>query len=579
MTGIASAERAASTRLGPRAWPGAVATAVVVVAAGAVGVVAAGLAPERLPEPDRQLAFSPAAVCFVVVLVLACLSAVSDRPREAVGLSVVALAWLLPSLAALQVLDPRLRAELLAAAPLATSGIALVLIAWRPSQTAGGFLLAATGLSVAAAAVQLMGYDPFFDPACSQTCEAARGLLAPIGLGTRQAVTASAMLTVVASALVVIGAAGRGSSRTPPGLRLAAVVAVAFGSAAAVVPWWAWEDTDRAPRAQLLRGLATVAVVLPVLVAAWRVRRVRRTVRHVVAQLASPTPMAAARGSVTAVHFAVPGEGRWVDPVGRPVAAADPDLCAYLPDGDGPAVRFVLGRNADPDQVVASITAGGRLALANSRMHAAGLVHLADLRASRQRIVQATDREKRRIERDLHDGAQQRLVAVIMALSSAGRRSGAAAGAILEGEAQVRAALEALRELSHDSLTAVLGAEGLEAALDELAAGVHASVDVDLSVQPGLADRLPAEVQMAVYCTVAAGLDNVARHAKTDRASVTVRSESGVLTVSVSDHGRGGAVVGNGLTDVADRIGALGGRLDLTSSPGEGTTVTARCGS
>jgi Signal transduction histidine kinase len=149
---------------------------------------------------------------------------------------------------------------------------------------------------------------------------------------------------------------------------------------------------------------------------------------------------------------------------------------------------------------------------------------------------------------------------------------------LIEGEAHVREALAALRELSHDSLIAVLGAEGLEAGIEELVAACPLRVDVHLALT---ARPLPQPVQMAAYLTVAAGLDNVVAHTRTDRAWVFVVQEAETLIIRVVDAGLGGAVVGRGLTAVADRVGALGGTFDLASDPQDGTTVTTRlrCGS
>jgi signal transduction histidine kinase len=242
-------------------------------------------------------------------------------------------------------------------------------------------------------------------------------------------------------------------------------------------------------------------------------------------------------------------------------------------------VRLVLSGWAEPGQVLSSLAPAGLLALENARLNAVGLVRLADVQASQRRIVEATDLERRRIERDLHDGAQQRLVAVAMHLSSARQRSlSGASDALIEGEAQIREALVALRRLAHDSLTAVLGTEGLEAGVEDLVAACPLRVEVQLALNAG---PLPQPVQMAAYLTVAAGLDNVAAHARTDRAWVSVVQEAETLTVRVVDAGPGGAVVGRGLTAIADRVGALGGTFDLASDPQDGTTVTVRlrCGS
>jgi signal transduction histidine kinase len=137
-----------------------------------------------------------------------------------------------------------------------------------------------------------------------------------------------------------------------------------------------------------------------------------------------------------------------------------------------PALRLVLGPRADPALTLAAISPAGRLALQNARLRAAGEFQVAAVRASRRRIVEAADAERRRIERDLHDGAQQRLVAVTMAMSSARSRADAAtARALTTAEAHVRQALTALRTLSSESYSEVLAMEGLEAALEDSPSG------------------------------------------------------------------------------------------------------------
>jgi signal transduction histidine kinase len=307
-------------------------------------------------------------------------------------------------------------------------------------------------------------------------------------------------------------------------------------------------------------------------VALFRTSRVRRSVREIVEQLAgSASPVGS--GSVTTIQFAVPHDGRWVNAAGQRVTTSHPERCAVLSDAHGEAVRLVLGRWADAGHVLSSITPAGRLALENARLQAASLARLTDVQASQRRIVEATDLERRRIERDLHDGAQQRLVAVTMQLSSARRRSSTTQQALAEGGARVREALDALRDLSHDSLTEVLYAEGLSAAVEELVVRLPLQVDVDIVPS----DRpLSSAVQMAAYVTVAAALDNVVTHARTDHAHVALEEERDALIVRVADRGQGGAVIGRGLTDVADRVGALGGSLEVTSRPGDGTDVVAR---
>jgi signal transduction histidine kinase len=562
---------------GRPAWPGVLAVVVTVMAATA-SVVSTGLAPDApVGESGLPLALSWAAVPCLVVLVAACWILVADHPRSAVGFSLVAGAWLLPGLAAWPLPSAQVRAALLAAPPLAVAGIALVTAGWRPSPTdRPTSQRVAVALATAAAVTHLVGYDPFFDPACARTCEASPAVLADL-LGQRQVIGVSVGLTLLASTAAVV--ASLRSRSAPKSLRAAGVLAAALFALAAFLSWWGWGGLGTPAIEDLLQTLGSVAIVAAAFAMALHTRSVRRHVRDVVEHLADSTSVRGLGASVTAVHFAVADDGRWVDLAGHEVGAAEPRRCAILSDAHGPAVRLVLSGWAEPDQVLSSIAPAGRLALENARLSAAGLVRIADVQASQRRIVEATDLERRRIERDLHDGAQQRLVAVAMHLSSARQRSGAGtSNALIEGEAHVREALAALRELSHDSLIAVLGAEGLEAGIEELVAACPLRVDVHLALT---ARPLPQPVQMAAYLTVAAGLDNVVAHTRTDRAWVFVVQEAETLIIRVVDAGLGGAVVGRGLTAVADRVGALGGTFDLASDPQDGTTVTTRlrCGS
>jgi len=558
-------------------WPGALASVVTVMAV-TVSVVSTGLAPNApVGESGPPLALSWAAVPCLVVLVAACWLLVADHPRSALGLSLVAGAWLLPGLAAWPLPTAQVRAALLAAAPLAVAGIALVTAGWRPLPTdRPTSQRVAVALATAAAVTHLLGYDPFFDPACTRTCEASPAVLADL-LGQRQVIGVSGGLTLLASTAAMVTSLR--SRSAPMSLRAAGVLAATLFAMAAFLSWWGWGDLGSPAIEDLLQTLGSVAIVAVAFALALHTRSVRRHVRNVVEHLGDSTTVGGLGASVTAVHFAAADDGRWVDLAGHEVGAEEPRRCAILSDAHGPAVRLVLSGWAEPAQVLSSLAPAGLLSLENARLNAAGLVRLADVQASQRRIVEATDLERRRIERDLHDGAQQRLVAVAMHLSSARQRSVAGpSDALIEGEAQIREALAALRDLSHDSLTAVLGAEGLEAGVEELVAACPLRVDVHLALNAG---PLPQPVQMAAYLTVAAGLDNVAAHAGTDRAWVSAVQEAETLTVRVVDAGSGGAVIGPGLTAVADRVGALGGAFDLASDPQDGTTVTVRlrCGS
>jgi signal transduction histidine kinase len=204
------------------------------------------------------------------------------------------------------------------------------------------------------------------------------------------------------------------------------------------------------------------------------------------------------------------------------------------------------------------------------------------LAASRVRIVEAADTERRRLERNLHDGAQQRLVSLAVQLrlvKSNLRRDPQAAEALLgEAYGELGQAIDELRELARGIHPAVLTERGLAAAL-ELLAG-RAPVPVELTCVPDAA--LPGSIEAAIYYLVAEAITNVAKYARAGRAEVAVERRNGLATVVVSDDGVGGAELGrgSGLVGLTDRVEALGGRLHVDSPPGHGTRLTAEipCG-
>jgi PAS domain S-box-containing protein len=200
-----------------------------------------------------------------------------------------------------------------------------------------------------------------------------------------------------------------------------------------------------------------------------------------------------------------------------------------------------------------------------------------ELRASRARIVAAADAARRKIERDLHDGAQQRLVALALDVKIAKGRLGAdpeAAGPFLDRlAAELGEASAELRELARGIHPAVLTERGLAPAIDALAG--RAPVPVEVVGAP--AERLSPTVEVTAYFTVSEALTNVAKYARASRATVRLAREDGALVVEVRDDGVGGAKAGagSGLSGLADRVGALDGTLSVESPPGEGTLVRA----
>jgi PAS domain S-box-containing protein len=202
-------------------------------------------------------------------------------------------------------------------------------------------------------------------------------------------------------------------------------------------------------------------------------------------------------------------------------------------------------------------------------------VRLAEVRASRARIVEAADEERRRVVRDLHDGAQQRLVHTIFTLKLAH-------GALQNEEEDLpdlltaaldhaEQATDELRELSHGLLPGALTHGGLRAAVRMLASRTPVPVEIDVSV-----GRLPTAIEATAYFVVAEALTNVAKHAQARHAEVTARMEDGTVQVQIRDDGVGGARPdGSGLIGLADRLAVLDGTLTVTSQPGIGTQLRA----
>jgi len=192
------------------------------------------------------------------------------------------------------------------------------------------------------------------------------------------------------------------------------------------------------------------------------------------------------------------------------------------------------------------------------------------------RLVAAADRERRRLERDLHDGAQQRLVSLSLRLRLLASRvaPGSEAERLLaDARDELAASLQELRDLARGIHPAILSDRGLPAALEALTG--RAPLPVELLVEPGR--RAPKPVELAAYYLVSEALTNILKHSNATSAGVSVARRGSQLVVEVTDDGAGGAgpVTGSGLRGLTDRIEALGGRLELSSPPGAGTTLRA----
>jgi len=201
----------------------------------------------------------------------------------------------------------------------------------------------------------------------------------------------------------------------------------------------------------------------------------------------------------------------------------------------------------------------------------------ADLTASRARVVRAGDEQRRRLERNLHDGAQQRLVSVALMLRLARAKladgSEAAAKLLDDASRELDTGLAELREIARGLHPAVLSDHGLLRALEALTARLPVPVDIDVALD----ERPPRDAEATAYYIAAEALTNVARHAEATGARVTVRRERSALRIEIADDGKGGAdaASGTGLLGLRDRAEAVGGTLGIASPPGAGTVIVA----
>jgi len=245
---------------------------------------------------------------------------------------------------------------------------------------------------------------------------------------------------------------------------------------------------------------------------------------------------------------------------------------------EGPLAALIHDPALDEQQpLVDGVAAVARLAIENERLHAEVRAQLEEVRASRERIVRAGDDERRRVERNLHDGAQQRLVSLSIALTMAQTQlktaSPQAAATLTEAETELRLAIGELRELARGIHPAILGEAGLTSALEAL--GERSPVPV--RVASAVRSRLSPLVEATAYFVAAEALTNVAKYASASSVELSVVEADGWLHLVVRDDGVGGADpdAGTGLRGLIDRVAAVGGRLSIESLTGRGTLVAA----
>ena len=476
--------------------------------------------------PTAQAAFTAGLVlslAWPVLLTAAALRGVDERPLGLGAMAVVAAATLtnvgVLGVLSAAVFDPRAQGcGSCPANPLLIAGDAGT---WHHVGQAGLVLAASWTAAFALAAAGML----------ARASPARRGVTAPV------------LVPAVVAVLLFGADAAHGSSRG----------------------YVSGDPTDRALHLAQIAALALVAV--GVAWGRWRARRTRRALARLVIDLgASPSP--GGLGDRLALTLDDPGlrllfarDGGWIDARGRPAAPAPgPGREISRVTAAGEEVCAVIHRAGllDDPALAEELAAAARLALEHERLHALRRADLDELRASRARIVAAADDERRRLERDLHDGAQQRLVALAVGIRLARRRLDGEQrildNALRDSEEQLTIAVDELREVAHGLFPSVLGEEGLAPALEALA-------EDELRLVPGALTehRCPAAVESAAYFLVAQAL----RLAPSGDVGVDTHHEAGRLLVDVHTSGPAIDAVP---ARVGDRIGAVGGTLTTTAN-------------
>jgi signal transduction histidine kinase len=437
-------------------------------------------------------------------------------------------------------------------------------------------------------------------PTCISTVDAyvdAQQALTPLGRLETAALTALSIGVLIAVGTRWARATGTARRRETP-VVLAGIVLV-FGFTGGFLLQTIVPTDSRTPAGELrvlilavLRTFVAVALLVGIL----RGDAARGRIAGLVVRLERLPPTAVLQESLRdalgdpslSVFRWDPAAGHYVDASGF---AAEPpsdgaERAALTIENEGVPMLAIVYDPAlrDDPGLVSAAVAAVRLAVENERLQAEVRAQLEAVRASRARLAEAQDLERRRIERDLHDGAQQRLVSLRISLEMLRRRMGTEADpAIVEelaaASAEARAAIGDLRELAQGLHPAILAEAGLARALESL--GDRSTLDVEVATE--LDGRLPPAVEATAYFVVAEALTNSAKHAAARHATVRAWQADDLLRLQIVDDGGGGADLdgGTGLRGLEDRVAALGGSLRIVSPRGVGTTISVElpCGS
>ena len=402
---------------------------------------------------------------------------------------------------------------------------------------------------------------------------------------------AEACFAIAALGLVV----ARWRTASGPARRTLGWLAAAGAAVAAIVTFnrlrtridAEWLNTG--PTGRMIISVVGLSIPVAIAVVLVRGRRARVRVADLVVGLsrdglADPRAglrKALADPSVQLLRWS-PEREQYVDDEDGSVVLPDDDArAATVLDADGRHLGALVHDRAllEEPELLTSVAAAARLALHNEQLADEVRSQLEQVQASRRRLVEVADAERRRLERDLHDGAQQYLLAVRMQAQLAQRRAEAARDPELARELAIvtehaTTALEQLRSLARGIRPPLLTEAGLAAALNSQAERFPLPVDIEVDI----AGRLDDAVEATAYFVVSEALTNVLKYADASRVRLSASTGGGTLELTITDDGRGGAAPreGTGLIGLLDRLEALGGTLDVVSPPGSGTTLVAR---
>jgi signal transduction histidine kinase len=562
------------------------------LAAAAILAVTAQIAAMYADRPFPPLIVTVISAAIGASFLLAGLAAWRRWPASRLGLlfTITGYAWLLPSLSDLPYALPFTIGILIA--NVYSAALAHLALAWPTGRLRSRFECGVVVANYAWNIGQNVVDKLFWNPAASGCTGCPANLLLTVNSAADDRVfdafsipVGVALTAVVLTLIIRHWRSARGWSRRA----MAVLVWISVAVVALSVTQTVTSNLDVADDSLLLWGIAPAILLTG-------------PAMFVVGTLLART----ARGALgTAIVDLQPGASPEMlrDALARALGDSTLQLAFLAPEGTG--YRDTAGQVIDPEQLepgraLAELTVGdavivhdevlelepqlvrltaaaASMALEHARLQAEVRTQLEQVRASRARIVEAGDAERRRLERDLHDGAQQRLVTLSLALGMAREQAAGADPALqslLESAGkEAREALVELRELARGIHPAVLTETGLSGALQGLAE--RSAIAVTIAAVP--AARFPAAVEATAYFVVSEALANVAKHASTDAAVVAIQRLPGLLTVAVSDDGAGGArpEAGTGLRGLSDRVASVGGVLRVDSPPGAGTRLEA----